>query len=78
MWNAQFGERLAKYAPWDHAVNLKLGTHLRFFLMYKLTKTENQALKEFMQENLRLGRIRPSQSLVGYLVLFTPKKNRKL
>jgi len=31
-----------------------------------------------MQENLRLGQIRPSQSSVGYLILFVPKKNRKL
>jgi len=27
---------------------------------------------------LRLGRIRPSQSLAGYPVLFIPKKNRQL
>jgi len=51
---------------------------LRFFLIYKLTKTEHQALKEFMQENLRLGQIRPSQLLAGYLILFIPKKNKKL
>jgi len=31
-----------------------------------------------MQENLRLGRIRLSQLLVGYLILFVLKKNRKL
>ena len=46
--------------------------------MYKLTKTKNQALKEFVQENLRLKRIRLSQSSVGYPMLFTPKKNGKL
>jgi len=69
---------LAEYAPWDHAVNLEPGMYLRFFLIYKLTETKNQALKKFMQKNLRLGRIRPSQSSVGYPVLFTPKKNGKL
>ena len=78
LWNEQFGKRLAEYTPWDHVVNLEPGTHLRFFPMYKLIETKNQALKEFMQENLRLGRIKPLQSLAGYLVLFTPKKNRKL
>jgi len=31
-----------------------------------------------MQKNLRLRQIRPSQLLVGYLILFVPKKNRKL
>ena len=69
---------MAEHTPWDHAINLEPGMHLRFFPTYKLTKTKNQALKEFVQENLRLGRIRPSQSSAGYLVLFTPKKNRKL
>ena len=39
---------------------------------------EQQVLKEFIRENLQLGRIRPSQSLIKYLVLFIPKKNGKL
>ena len=48
LWNEQFGKRLAKYAPWDHAINLEPGTYLRFFPIYKLIKIKNQALKEFM------------------------------
>jgi len=51
---------------------------LRFFLIYKLIEIEHQALKEFMQENLRLRRIRLLQSLAGYLILFVLKKNGKL
>ena len=39
---------------------------------------ENLALKEFIKENLRKGYIQLLQLLVGYLVLFIPKKNRKL
>ena len=39
---------------------------------------ENQVFKEFVKENLRLKRIKPLILLIGYLVLFTPKKNRKL
>jgi len=46
--------------------------------MYKLTKVEKQALKEFVQENLRLKRIRPSQSSAGYPVLFISKKSGQL
>ena len=69
---------MAEYIPWDHVVDLEPGTYLRFFLMYKFTEVKNQALKKFVQENLRLGRIRPSQLSAGYLVLFTPKKNKKL
>ena len=40
LWNEQFGERLLEYILWDYAINLKLKTSLRFFLMYKLTETE--------------------------------------
>ena len=31
-----------------------------------------------MQENLRLKQIKPSQLLVGYLILFIPKKMESL
>ena len=41
-------------------------------------KIENLALKEFIKENLRKGYIQLLQLLVGYLVLFIPKKNGKL
>ena len=40
LWNKQFSKRLLKYALWDYAINLKLGINLRFFLIYKLIKTE--------------------------------------
>ena len=39
---------------------------------------EQQALKEFVRENLQLRRIRPLQLSAGYPVLFIPKKNGKL
>ena len=39
---------------------------------------ENLALKEFIKENLRKGYIQLLQLLVGYLVLFILKKNKKL
>ena len=78
LWDKQFGKKLTEQAPWDHAVNLELRTHLRFFPMYKLMETENQAFKEFVKENLRLERIKLSILSAGYLVLFTPKKNGKL
>jgi ethanolamine utilization protein EutA (predicted chaperonin) len=51
---------------------------LRFYPIYKLTKVKQQALKDFIRENLQLRKIKPSQSSAGYPVLFIPKKNRKL
>ena len=78
LWDKQFGKKLAEHTLWHYAINLELGTHLKFFLIYKLIKIENQALKEFIKENLRPGKIKPSMLSVKYLILFTPKKNRKL
>ena len=71
-------ERLVEYVLWDHEIDLKLGIILKFFLIYKLTETENLALREFIKENLRKGYIQLLQLLVGYLVLFILKKNGKL
>ena len=48
LWSKQFGKKLIDYALWDYKVDLKLGTSLKFFPIYKLTKTEKQALKEFV------------------------------
>ena len=71
-------KRLLKYAVQDYKIELELEISLKFFLIYKLTKTKLVALKEFIQENLYKGYIRPLQSLAGYLVLFILKKNGKL
>ena len=71
-------KKLLEYIVQDYKIELKLETSLKFFLIYRLTKVELQALKEFIQENLQKGYIRLLQLLVEYLVLFIPKKNRKL
>ena len=45
-------KKLLEYIVQDYKIELELGTSLKFFLIYKLTKVELQALKEFIQENL--------------------------
>jgi hypothetical protein len=52
LWDKQFGKRLLKYTLWDYIIDLKLGISLRFYPMYKLTEVEQQALKNFIRENL--------------------------
>ena len=74
----QFSERLLKYILQDYIINLKPGTSLKFYPIYKLIKVEQQALKDFVRENLQLKRIRPLQSLAGYLVLFIFKKKQEI
>jgi len=41
-------EKLLKHATWDHKIELEEGISLKFFLIYKLTKTELVVLKEFI------------------------------
>jgi len=45
-------KKLSKHAAWDYKIELEEGISLKFFPIYKLTKTELVALKEFIQENL--------------------------
>ena len=71
-------KKLLEYIVQDYKIELELGISLKFFLIYKLTKTKLVALKEFVQGNLLKGYIRLLQLLVGYLVLFILKKNGKL
>jgi len=41
-------EKLLEYIAWDYKIELEEGINLKFFLIYKLTKTELVALKEFI------------------------------
>jgi hypothetical protein len=52
LWDKQFSKRLLKYILWDYTIDLKLKISLRFYLIYKLTEVEQQALKDFIRENL--------------------------
>ena len=40
LWNKQFSKRLLEYILWDYIINLKFKISLKFFLIYKLIKTE--------------------------------------
>jgi hypothetical protein len=51
---------------------------LKFFQVYHTNLLQDAELKRYLEENLRIGHIRPSKSLAGYPILFVPKKNGKL
>ena len=51
-WNLN-SKRLAEYILQDYKIDLKPKTVLKFFLIYKLMKIENLALREFIKENLK-------------------------
>jgi len=46
--------------------------------MYSLSQTEVQALHEFLDENVRIGFIRPSKAGHGAPILFIKKKGNPL
>ena len=56
LWSLN-SERLIEYILWDYKIDLKPKIILKFFPTYKLIKTENLALREFVKENLRKGYI---------------------
>ena len=45
-------KKLLEYIAQDYKIELEPGISLKFFLIYKLTKTKLVALKEFIQNNL--------------------------
>jgi hypothetical protein len=51
---------------------------LKFFRIYYINEKEDIELRSYFEKNLEIGYIRLSISLIGYLVLFVLKKDRKL
>jgi len=62
---------------WDHAIELKEGFVLRKGKVYLLSREEREEVREFIQEQLRKGYIRPSKSPQTAPVFFVGKKNGK-
>jgi hypothetical protein len=71
-------DELPKHKSWDHAIPMEPGTKPPFGPIYQLSETELKALKEYIDENLKKGFIRPSQSPCGSPILFVPKKDGTL
>jgi len=74
-------DKLPERRPWDHAINLKEGMEHDKRLkgrVYPMNPKEKLALKEFIAENLRTGRIRPSKSPVAAPFFFVNKKDGDL
>ncbi|KAG2017246.1 hypothetical protein CC2G_006771 [Coprinopsis cinerea AmutBmut pab1-1] len=65
---------LPPHRKWDHKIDLKSGFVPKVFKTYQLTPAEDQELQKFLEENLRLGRIRPSQSPMGSPLSSSPRR----
>jgi len=71
-------EVLPSHHPYDLKINLEEGAQPPVGPIYFLSASEQEALKEFIEENLNTGFIRPTSSLHGAPVLFVKKKDGSL
>ena len=69
---------LPKHQTWDHEIKLEPGTQPTFRPIYALSEKELQELRKYLDENLKKGFIKKSESPAGYPILFVPKKDGSL
>ena len=66
---------LPQHKPWDHEIKLQEGKTPTFGPIYGLSERELKVLREYIDENLKKGFIRRSESPAGHPILFVPKKD---
>ena len=72
-------QRLPERKSWDHAIDLIPGAPATLRTkVYPMSLNEQEELDRFLDENLRKGYIRPSQSPFSSPVFFVKKKDGKL
>lgn len=71
-------QHLPEHRPWDHVIELIPEAKPYAGKIYSMTLDEQKALDEFLDENLKTGRIRPSKSPWGAPFFFVKKKDGKL
>ncbi len=66
---------LPQHKPWDHEIRIQEGKTPTFGPIYGLSERELTVLREYLDENLKKGFIRRSESPAGHPILFVPKKD---
>ena len=78
VFNKVKANKLAPHRPYDLKINIEEGYVPPLGQLYSLSQTELQALRDFLDEHLTTGFIRPSRSPHGAPVLFAKKKDGRL
>src|SRR5258705_2198370 len=78
VFSGEKANALAPHWPYDLKINLEEGTKPFHRPIYSLSPPELTALREFLEENVQNGFIRPSKSPWGSPVLFVKKKDGSL
>jgi len=71
-------ETLPSHCSYDLKINLEEGDQPPVGPIYSLSASEQEILKEFIEENLNMSFIQPTSSLYSTSVLFIKKKNGSL
>lgn len=71
-------QHLPEHRSWDHAIELVADAQPYAGKVYSMTLDEQKALDQFLEDNLKTGRIRPSKSPWGAPFFFVKKKDGKL
>ena len=79
VFNEEASHRLPQHQPWDHTIDLKKDALASLNCkVYPLTVEEKQALRKWLDEELRKGYITKSKSPYASPFFFTKKKDGKL
>jgi len=73
---SKLADALPEHWPYDCKIELKEGSTAPWGPIYPLSETELQALREWLREMERTGKIQCSTSSAGSPILFVPKPNR--
>ncbi|KAI7762651.1 hypothetical protein LZL87_014274 [Fusarium oxysporum] len=75
LFQEELDTKLPQHTDYDIEIVLKDGKNPKFFPIYNLSRNELDTLREWINDMLRKGYIRPSKSSAGYPVMFVPKPN---
>ena len=78
VFNKRKADTLPSHRPYDLKIDLEDGASPPIGPMYSLSQSELATLREFIDEHLRIGFIRPSKSPHGAPVFFIKKKDGSL
>jgi hypothetical protein len=79
LFSDEAADRFPPSREWDHAIDLKPGAPDALDCkVYPMTRTEDTALKKFLDEMVAKGYIRPSKSPYASPFFFVKKKDGKL
>src|SRR6266516_2097470 len=67
--------RLPPRSRWDHTIELKPKTQPKYFKIYPINQKEKTILKDYIDKNIKMGKIRKSKSEIGYPIFFVVKKD---